>query len=163
MAYGKRPGNDSPTVRLSSPSPSLCEKGAPTEAEKLSSIRSGVPATPAKQNGHNLGQVVSAKEKLVGPSKVMTTGEGVEYPTGIKLGLVTLALCLSVFLMALVRASSPFPQPPNSRDTVADISCRTTRLLRPLFPKSRISSTVCPMWGGTDRHTFSQQLLFNSS
>ncbi|KAF7166397.1 hypothetical protein CNMCM5623_000085 [Aspergillus felis] len=101
MAYGKRPGNDSPTARLGSPSPNLCEKGAPTEAEKLGSIRSGVPATPAKKNGHNLGQVVSAKEKLVEPSKVMTTGEGVEYPTGIKLGLVTLALCLSVFLMAL--------------------------------------------------------------
>ncbi|GFG26227.1 hypothetical protein IFM61606_06200 [Aspergillus udagawae] len=101
MAYGKRPGNDSPTVRLSSPSPSLCEKGAPTEAEKVSSIRSVVPATPAKKNGHNLGQVVSAKEKLVEPSKVMATGEGVKYPTGSKLGLVTLALCLSVFLMAL--------------------------------------------------------------
>lgn len=29
--------------------------------------------------------------------------EGIEYPDGIKLGLITLALCLSVFLIALVR------------------------------------------------------------
>lgn len=29
--------------------------------------------------------------------------ENLEYPTGIKLALITLALCLSVFLVALVR------------------------------------------------------------
>jgi hypothetical protein len=34
----------------------------------------------------------------------MTSGEGIEYPTGVKLGLISLALCLSVFLMALVCA-----------------------------------------------------------
>lgn len=33
--------------------------------------------------------------------KVSTSAEGVEYPTGVKLGLISLALCLSVFLMAL--------------------------------------------------------------
>lgn len=33
--------------------------------------------------------------------KVNTSAEGVEYPTGLKLGLISLALCLSVFLMAL--------------------------------------------------------------
>lgn len=31
----------------------------------------------------------------------MTSGEGIEYPTGVRLGLISLALCLSVFLMAL--------------------------------------------------------------
>ena len=35
-------------------------------------------------------------------TRVMTSGEGVEYPTGVKLGLISLALCLSVFLIALV-------------------------------------------------------------
>jgi hypothetical protein len=34
--------------------------------------------------------------------KIQTSEEGVEYPTGVRLGLITLALCLSVFLMALV-------------------------------------------------------------
>jgi hypothetical protein len=35
-------------------------------------------------------------------SKVKTSETGVEYPHGLKLGLISLALCLSVFLMALV-------------------------------------------------------------
>ena len=35
-------------------------------------------------------------------SKVKTSETGVEYPHGVKLGLISLALCLSVFLMALV-------------------------------------------------------------
>ncbi|RAL63107.1 hypothetical protein DID88_004191 [Monilinia fructigena] len=34
-------------------------------------------------------------------NRVMTSAEGVEYPTGLKLQLISLALCLSVFLMAL--------------------------------------------------------------
>ncbi|KAF7878843.1 hypothetical protein EAF04_000046 [Stromatinia cepivora] len=34
-------------------------------------------------------------------NRVMTSADGVEYPTGVKLQLITLALCLSVFLMAL--------------------------------------------------------------
>lgn len=35
-------------------------------------------------------------------TKINTSQEGVEYPTGVKLGLISLALCLSVFLIALV-------------------------------------------------------------
>jgi hypothetical protein len=38
-------------------------------------------------------------------SLVKTSESGVEYPHGLKLGLITLALCLSVFLMALVRSA----------------------------------------------------------
>jgi hypothetical protein len=34
--------------------------------------------------------------------KINTSDEGVEYPTGTKMGLISLALSLSVFLMALV-------------------------------------------------------------
>ncbi|ESZ95339.1 DHA14-like major facilitator [Sclerotinia borealis F-4128] len=40
----------------------------------------------------------SAQEEL---NRVMTSADGVEYPTGLKLQLISLALCLSVFLMAL--------------------------------------------------------------
>lgn len=35
-------------------------------------------------------------------NRVTTSDEGMEYPTGMKLGLICLALCLSVFLVALV-------------------------------------------------------------
>lgn len=38
--------------------------------------------------------------------KIQTSDEGNVYPTGLKLGLISLALCLSVFLMALV--SQPY-------------------------------------------------------
>jgi hypothetical protein len=34
--------------------------------------------------------------------QVFTREDGVEYPTGVRLGLVMLALCLAVFLLALV-------------------------------------------------------------
>ena len=45
--------------------------------------------------------VVSAKGVVAELDRIMTSGDGIEYPTGTRLNLVTLALCLSVFLMAL--------------------------------------------------------------
>ncbi|KAL3423692.1 major facilitator superfamily transporter [Phlyctema vagabunda] len=49
-----------------------------------------------------LHRVQSAREVAAAElQKVMTSGEGIEYPTGVKLGLISLSLCLSVFLMAL--------------------------------------------------------------
>jgi hypothetical protein len=48
-----------------------------------------------------LKQVMSAKEAMAELNRIMTSGEGVEYPTGISLHLVSMALCLAVFLMAL--------------------------------------------------------------
>lgn len=46
---------------------------------------------------------VKKKQVLPKDSPVGTVKreDGIEYPTGIKLGLIVLALCLSVFLMAL--------------------------------------------------------------
>ena len=60
-------------------------------------------APPAKEDGkeEGLGKVLSAKDAMAELNKVMTSGEGIEYPTGARLNLVSLALCLSVFLMAL--------------------------------------------------------------
>lgn len=48
-----------------------------------------------------LHKVQSAKEAAAELQKIMTSGEGVEYPTGIKLTLITISLCFSVLLMAL--------------------------------------------------------------
>jgi hypothetical protein len=48
-----------------------------------------------------LNPVMSAKEVQAELTRIMTSGEDVEYPTGVKLNLISLALCLSVFLMAL--------------------------------------------------------------
>lgn len=43
--------------------------------------------------------IPSSSEKDVGN----IPEERIEYPTGVKLGLISLALCLSMFLVALVR------------------------------------------------------------
>jgi hypothetical protein len=61
-----------------SPRPSLNEK--PEHQQEIDAT---------EKDGHDL-------------SKIKTSETGVEYPHGVKLGLITLALCLSVFLMALV-------------------------------------------------------------
>jgi len=61
-----------------SPSPSVNEK---------SELPKEIEAT--EMGGHDL-------------NKIKTSETGVEYPSGVKLGLITLALCLSVFLIALV-------------------------------------------------------------
>ncbi|RFU35223.1 hypothetical protein B7463_g1134, partial [Scytalidium lignicola] len=49
----------------------------------------------------NLEVVKTETSNKSGLGKVRTSDEGVEYPTGAKLNLISLALCLSVFLMAL--------------------------------------------------------------
>lgn len=54
---------------------------------------------PEKEQPHTLAQ---QKSNATQKSQATTIREdGVEYPTGLKLGLIMIALCLSVFLMAL--------------------------------------------------------------
>jgi hypothetical protein len=48
-----------------------------------------------------LAHVVSTQDAMAELNRVMTSGDGIEYPTGLPLTLVTIALCMSVFLMAL--------------------------------------------------------------
>ncbi len=101
--------DDSTSETLKSANPSIDEKAA--EAEN--SIREGSQSPePTVSNANNAARVStdSGLRKVRSTTKdveeeltrVMTSGEGVEYPTGVKLSLITLALCLSVFLMALV-------------------------------------------------------------
>jgi hypothetical protein len=59
------------------------------------------PLATGELKEEGLGKVVSAKDAIAELNRVMTSGEGIEYPTGARLNLVSLALCLSVFLMAL--------------------------------------------------------------
>jgi hypothetical protein len=62
-----------------------------TEAEKQNNLAKHATAASAA------GQSIRA---------TATREDGSEYPTGVKLGLITLALCLSVFLMALGMSKS---------------------------------------------------------
>ncbi len=67
------------------------------EAGAAASPRPSTNETPEHQQ--ELGAIEIGGHDL---SKIKTSETGVEYPHGVKLGLITLALCLSVFLMALV-------------------------------------------------------------
>ncbi len=63
----------------------------PADAEKKDDLTR--QATAVSKTGQSITQT-------------QTREDGTEYPTGMKLGLITLALCLSVFLMALGMLSS---------------------------------------------------------
>ncbi|PMD24864.1 putative HC-toxin efflux carrier [Hyaloscypha hepaticicola] len=99
--------DDSTSETLKSANPSIDEKGG--EAEN--SVREGSQSPEPTVSNANAARVStdSGLRKVHSTTKdvqdeitrVMTSGEGVEYPTGVKLGLISLALCLSVFLMAL--------------------------------------------------------------
>lgn len=56
------------------------------------------PATPAPDLVHTLSRVATAASEL---RRTETRQDGTEYPGGVKLVLITIALCLAVFLMAL--------------------------------------------------------------
>jgi hypothetical protein len=82
---GLEPEKDTTTTTSNSKAPSVHEElrneTSPVELKKTRSAKE-----------------VQAEEL----QRINTSAEGVEYPTGVKLGLISLALCLSVFLMALV-------------------------------------------------------------
>lgn len=101
MVDEKYSPNDSTTETLKSTSPSMSEKDSRVETPRpISSSSDSPPQT--KDENHDLKRVKSVKEAQEELNRVMTSGEGIEYPTGLRLGLISLALCLSVFLMALV-------------------------------------------------------------
>ena len=60
-------------------------------------------AADAHEGGHGLNKIETANSH-VGTHSIAPTAtreDGSEYPTGMRLGLIMLALCLAVFLMAL--------------------------------------------------------------
>jgi len=80
---------------------SVLSSHSATLHEKVETGQSTGDATQSPvEEKHDL-KVFSAKDAQEELTKIMTSGEGVEYPTGVKLQLISLALCLSVFLMAL--------------------------------------------------------------
>ena len=64
-------------------------------------------AAEENEKGNELTQHATAASHATGASvrQVATRDDGTEYPTGVKFGLIMLALCLSVFLVALGKPS----------------------------------------------------------
>lgn len=88
--------DDSASETLKSASPSVVGKAE-------ASAREGSQTPTGEEKAAELHRVHSTTKDVKDEmTRVMTSGEGVEYPTGLKLNLISLALCLSVFLMALV-------------------------------------------------------------
>jgi hypothetical protein len=158
--------DDSASETLKSANPSINEKAS--EAED--SAREGSPSPTLEPTVSNATARVStdsgmrkvhsttkqAQDEL---TRVMASGEGIEYPTGVKLSLISLALCLSVFLMALVRARPSLLA--NTR--INTHGYRTILLLPQLFPRSQINSTPCQMSVGMAPRICSQRLRSNCS
>jgi hypothetical protein len=109
--------DDSASDTLKSVNPSINEKAGEAEDSLREGSQSPTPE-PTVSNANARVSTDSGMRKVHSTTKeaqdeltrVMTSGEGVEYPTGVKLSLISLALCLSVFLMALVRAVLLFSQ-----------------------------------------------------
>ena len=83
--------------------------------------------TSASQAGHSI-------------KTTPTRDDGTEYPTGVKLGLISLALCLSVFLIALGMPHLGTLKRHGAFHT--DNSMQTTLSLPQPFPRSPTSSTA---------------------
>ncbi len=96
----------SETLKVESQRASFDEKTNEAEASVKEGTQDPTPA-PSIHNGNDLHHITTTKEAGENVEKINTRAEGTEYPTGIKLGLISLALCLSVFLMALVRDHIP--------------------------------------------------------
>lgn len=92
--------DDSTSETLRSTNVSVNEKNAESY---LKGSQSPTPE-PSVKEGDEEPKAAPA-DTTVELTKIMTSAEGVEYPTGLKLGLISLALCLSVFLIALVCTS----------------------------------------------------------
>jgi hypothetical protein len=100
--------NSSPPSRdgEKSAAPSLNEKHAEAEGEPP------VPVLVAEQMDEQSTEHYNYKEELHTEAEkaemgnelkqIQTSESGIEYPSGLRLNLISLALCLSVFLMALV-------------------------------------------------------------
>jgi hypothetical protein len=95
--------DDSTSETLKSANVSVNEKASIAMAEKSSRHGSVSPTPePSITNGDIEAKPTQEVETGADLTKINTSAEGVEYPTGLKLSLISLALCLSVFLIALV-------------------------------------------------------------
>lgn len=85
--------------------PSEFEKEIPREPSVHSAqSKSTHPSEDAKAEGEKETAIQSAEKKLdaIEKEEEEENDDGVTYPTGVKLTLITIALCLSVFCMGML-------------------------------------------------------------
>ncbi|PBP24659.1 DHA14-like major facilitator [Diplocarpon rosae] len=91
-ALNEKTSVDDATLRNPSEGDVIVTEKAGSKADE-STVRISTPRTATSSN-----EVVVEGDSL---TRINTSQDGTEYPTGVKLGLISLALCLSVFLIAL--------------------------------------------------------------
>jgi len=72
----------------------------PSDADVTASVRVPTP-TNTEKRAELERQTTAVSKSGQSIDRTRTREDGTEYPTGMKLGLIILALCLSIFLMAL--------------------------------------------------------------
>jgi hypothetical protein len=118
------PGSEVPTLAPSRASVSDDGKASATGEQTDVEVGSSNPVETSSQNekhasqldekhtSESLARQATATSKTGKPLEPTATREdGTEYPTGLTLGLIVLALCLSVFTMALGMHSPAFSSP----------------------------------------------------
>lgn len=142
------PSSKAPTLTPSTASMTDMEKDRPsTTSPSSSDSDSATPApmaTEAEKTG-DLHRQLTAKSQQHGDElqNARTREDGTEYPTGLKLSLITLALCLAVFLMALDNAiiATAIPKISDQFQSLSDVGwygsayLLTTAALQLLFGK----------------------------
>jgi len=92
------------------------EKGSnidePSDIDAAPPRSAPTPAADPEKNAELARQATAVSKTGQSIAQRLTREDGTEYPTGVKLSLIILALCLSVFLMALGRLpGSDGPEP----------------------------------------------------
>ncbi|TGJ78705.1 hypothetical protein E0Z10_g10059 [Xylaria hypoxylon] len=78
------------------------QSGSSSHSSRSSIIGDGAPVEIETEKNGSLAKIQTARSQNGSPLKPIETREdGTEYPTGVKLTLISVALCLSVFLTAL--------------------------------------------------------------
>jgi hypothetical protein len=101
----------------------------PSDADVTASVRVPTP-TDTEKRAELERQTTAVSKSGQSIDRTRTREDGTEYPTGMKLGLIILALCLSIFLMAL---GMPLVCSGDSR-----------RLADPIRPDNSIIATAIP-------------------
>lgn len=120
---------DSEAPTIAGSSTSLSEKARSFNEDTASEQVEQSEANPQQQTGddekhHDLTQQRTAASQGEHSLRPTTTREdGTEYPSGMKLGLINLALCLAVFLMALDNAiiATAIPKITDQFHSLADV------------------------------------------
>jgi hypothetical protein len=118
----------------------------PSQSEMLSATVLGDPDMKEGKSGLAAGR----------DSIAFGTEENNDYPTSWKLGIITLALCLSVFCMSLVGRSLTIKALLIRCQYIRKLTRhRTTQSLRLLFLASQMTFELPTTWVGTDLPIFS--------